>query len=58
MMQLQSNNLNKVRAVLYAILKYSFKQYFESGSVSSFCIRREDNICDWVDLIQLGINGQ
>ena len=44
--------------LLYAILKYSFKQYFKFGSVSPFCIWQENSICDWVDSIQSGINGQ
>ena len=56
-MQLQSNNLNKVRALLYTILKYFFKEYLEFGSVSPFCIWGK-NICTWVDSIQSGINGQ
>ena len=40
-MQFQLKNLNKVRALLYAILKYYFKQYLEFGSVSLFCIWQE-----------------
>ena len=56
-MQLQSKNLNKVRALFYTTWKYSFKQYFEFGSVSPFWNGRE-NICARVDLIQLGINLQ
>ena len=55
-MQLQSKNLDKVRALIYTILKYYFKQYFEFGSVSQFWIWG-GNICALVDLIQLGING-
>ena len=39
-MQLQSNHLNKVRALLYTIWKYFFKEYFEFGSVSPFWIWR------------------
>ena len=57
-MQLQSKNLNKVRALLYTILKYSFKQYFEFGSVSPFWIWCWNNICAWVNSIQLLINVQ
>ena len=57
-MQVQSNNINKVRELLYAILKYSFNQYFEFGFVLPFCFWRENNMCAWVDSIQLGINGQ
>ena len=55
-MQLQSKNLNKVRALLYNICKYFFNEYFEFGSVSPFWIWRE-NICVWVDLIQSGSIG-
>ena len=55
MMQLQSKNLNKVRALLYTIWKYFFKEYFEFGSVSPLWIWRE-NICARVDSIQSGIN--
>ena len=36
MIQLQPKNINKVRALLYNIFKYSFKQYFRFGSVSPF----------------------
>ena len=56
-MKLKSKNLNKVRALLYTILKYFFKKYFGFGSVSLFWIW-EKNICAWVDSIKLGINGQ
>ena len=38
MIQLQSNSLNKERALLYTIWKYFFKEYFEFGSVSLFWI--------------------
>ena len=44
-MQLKSNNLNKVREFLYTILKYSFKQYFEFGSVSPFWIWGKNYLC-------------
>ena len=37
-MQFQTNNINKVRELLYTIFKYSFNQYFEFGSVSPFWI--------------------
>ena len=56
-MQLQSKNINKVRALLYTILKYSLKQYLEFGYVSPFLIGQE-NICARVDYIQSGINGK
>ena len=56
-MHLQSNNLNKVKALLYTIWKYLFKDYFEFGSVSPFWIWRE-NICARIDSIQSGINWQ
>ena len=55
MMQLQSKNINKVRALLYTIWKYFFKEYFEFGSVSPLWFWRE-NVFAWVDLIQSGIN--
>ena len=45
-----------MRALLYAIFKYFFKEYFEFGSVSSFWIGQENNICAWFDSIQLVIN--
>ena len=57
-MQFQSKNINKARALFYAILKYSFKKYFEFGSVSPLCILQENNICACVDSIQSGINGK
>ena len=56
-MQLQSKNINKVRSLLYAILKYSFKQYFKFCSVFLFCIWG-GNIFAWVDSIPSVINGQ
>ena len=50
--------VKSVWALLYYILKYYFKKYFEFGSVSPFCIWRENNICSWVYSIQSVINGQ
>ena len=47
-MQFQSKNLNKVRALLYTIWKYFFKEYSEFSSVSPFWIWRE-NIYSRVD---------
>ena len=56
-MQLQSKNLNKLRALIYTIWKYFFKEYFEFGSVSPFWIVRV-NVCDRGDFIRSGINWQ
>ena len=38
---MQPNILNKVKLLLYDILKYSFKKYFKFGSVSPLFIWRE-----------------
>ena len=51
-------NRIKSRALLYTILKYSFKQYLDYGYVPPLCIWQEKNIYAWVDSIQWGINGQ
>ena len=57
-MKLQSNNLNKVRVINICYIEIILQVVFRIW----FCIPdlhwELNNICAWVDLIQLGINLQ